>query len=302
MAASGDEESDAESAYDLPIVRFAEKPYPASIYTFLGLATLPRLLRRHNPLRRLPREIVLRIARLAHVPQWYATLGDEEVAAAVDATDYIDVVLKTRPIRTGVHYVEVSVGCAWYGTRVWIEGVLPGQGRIHEASVDGGVSLERAFGMYLNQSDSTGNDCVWFLSDHDPVRVAQEIPAFGERNGRASWTWGKAPVIFGVLVDMARGCATLRLNGIDGPCVSFPGDLWRRGVRIVVEDFPDLAGEEVSRHVTGDVSRYPRCVVSCETPPIPVSLLEAAADPMTVAEHLAAGSLLDTDDTPAQEL
>lgn len=101
---------------------------------------------------------------------------------------------------------------------------------------------------------------------------------------------------------MARGCATLRLNGIDGPCVSFPGDLWRRGVRIVVEDFPDLAGEEVSRHVTGDVSRYPWCVVSCETPPIPVSLLEAAADPMTVAEHLAAGSLLDTDDTPAQEL
>ena len=38
--ASGDEESDAESAYNLPIVRFAEKPYPASIYTFLGLATL----------------------------------------------------------------------------------------------------------------------------------------------------------------------------------------------------------------------------------------------------------------------
>ena len=37
MAASGDEESDAESAYNLPIVRFAEKPYPASIYTFLGL-------------------------------------------------------------------------------------------------------------------------------------------------------------------------------------------------------------------------------------------------------------------------
>ena len=45
MAASSDEESDAESAYDLPIVRFAEKPYPASIYTFLGLATLPRLFR-----------------------------------------------------------------------------------------------------------------------------------------------------------------------------------------------------------------------------------------------------------------
>ena len=35
MAASGDEDSDAESAYDLPVVRFAEKPYPASIYTFL---------------------------------------------------------------------------------------------------------------------------------------------------------------------------------------------------------------------------------------------------------------------------
>jgi hypothetical protein len=67
------------STYNLPIVRLAEKPYPASIYTFLGLATLPRLLRRHNPLRRLPREIVLRIARLAHEPPFYATLGDEGV-------------------------------------------------------------------------------------------------------------------------------------------------------------------------------------------------------------------------------
>ncbi len=276
------------STYNLPIVRLAEKPYPASIYTFLGLATLPRLLRRHNPLRRLPREIVLRIARLAHEPPFYATLGDEGVAAAVDVTDFTDddggeIVLKTRSMRTGVHYVEVTVGCAWYGTRVWIEGVYPGQGRIHEAS------LERAFGMYLNCSDSTGHNCVWLMSDHDPARLAQDIPVFYPN----SWTWGMAPVTFGLLVDMTRGCATLRVNGRDGPCVSFPGDLWRRGVRIAVEDFPSVAGQSETHQISGTVKTYPRCVVSCATPPTPPSLLEAAADPMTVAEHLAAGSLRD---------
>ena len=40
--------SGSPSTYNLPIVRLAEKPYPASIYTFPKLATLPRLLRRHN--------------------------------------------------------------------------------------------------------------------------------------------------------------------------------------------------------------------------------------------------------------
>ena len=32
-------------------------------------------------------------------------------------------------------------------------------------------------------------------------------------------------------------------------------------------------------------------VVSCATPPVPPSLLEAAANPLTGAEHIAAGSM-----------
>ena len=84
-------------------------------------------------------------------------------------------------------------------------------------------------------------------------------------------------------------------SAYDLPIVRFAEKPYPASVQIVVEDFPDLAGEEETRHVTGVVTRYPRCVVSCATPPIPVSLLEAAADPMTVAEHLAAGSLLQTD-------
>ena len=91
-------------------------------------------------------------------------------------------------------------------------------------------------------------------------------------------------MIFGVLVDMVRGCVTLRLNGRDGPCVRFPGVEWRSGVQVLVEEWPSPA--VIDRDL-------PRVAVSCATPPPPPSLLVAAEDPMTVEEHIAAGSLLE---------
>ena len=65
---------------------------------------------------------------------------------------------------------------------------------------------------------------------------------------------------------------------------------WRRGVQIVVRNFPD--GPRLRQET--DI-RIPRCVVSCRTPNHPdlpsAALLAAAANPMTVAEHVEAGTL-----------
>ena len=65
---------------------------------------------------------------------------------------------------------------------------------------------------------------------------------------------------------------------------------WRRGVQIVVRNFPD--GPRLRQET--DI-RIPRCVVSCRTPNHPdlpsAALLVAAANPMTVAEHVEAGTL-----------
>ena len=65
---------------------------------------------------------------------------------------------------------------------------------------------------------------------------------------------------------------------------------WRRGVQIVVRNFPD--GPRLRQEA--DI-RIPRCVVSCRTPNHPdlpsAALLAAAANPMTVAEHVEAGTL-----------
>ena len=65
---------------------------------------------------------------------------------------------------------------------------------------------------------------------------------------------------------------------------------WRRGVQIVVRNFPDGPGLRREAGI-----RIPRCVVSCRTPNHPdlpsAALLAAAANPMTVAEHVEAGTL-----------
>ena len=126
---------------------------------------------------------------------------------------------------------------------------------------------------------------------------------------------------------MDRGCVTCRINGRHStPCVRFPtfgwdplgngedrrgadddtpapqehmqrraskgpwthNEHWRRGVQIVVRNFPDGPGLRREAGI-----RIPRCVVSCRTPSRGPSdaLLRAAANPMTVAEHVEAGTL-----------
>ena len=101
------------------------------------------------------------------------------------------------------------------------------------------------------------------------LRIAQKV---GTRD--------LSSVVFGVLVDMVRGCVTFRLNGINGPCVRFPNVNWRLGVHLSVSHFP-IEPEHDPMQI----------VVSCATPPVPPSLLEAAANPLTGAEHVAAGSM-----------
>ena len=86
-------------------------------------------------------------------------------------------------------------------------------------------------------------------------------------------------------VDLVRGCATFGVNGLAGPCVRFPGEAWRNGLRVAARGFPVKA-----------VLHGGRCIASCATPPTPPSMLAAASHPMTIAEHLAAGSLREEPD------
>ena len=84
---------------------------------------------------------------------------------------------------------------------------------------------------------------------------------------------------------------TFRLNGIDGPCVRFPGSYWKSsgGAWIEISEFPS---DEVHQE-TGEPLLV---VVACATPPVPPSLLEAAANPLTGAGHVAAGAFEDVTD------
>ena len=67
-----------------------------------------------------------------------------------------------------------------------------------------------------------------------------------------NWTWCDEPVIIGCLVDVVRGCVTFRLNGIDGPCVRFPGFPWQSGVRLGVDSGAGVSVWPESLH-----SEYP---------------------------------------------
>ena len=249
------------------VLRYAEPPDTSGVYAFLGLATIPRLLRRHNPLRQIPHVIVQRIARFAHPANYrahWSGIGDpKRLAVEVDVTDFHDpeyehdFTLGLPTIRSGVIYVEVRLRCAWLGTRLIIHGL--GQ-------------------PFLFQLGSSHRGDIVRLVVEEPENQGLVIQSFGAN----SWSWCEDPVVFGVLVDMVRGCVTLRLNGLDGPCVRFPGVEWRSGVQVLVNEFP----------VAGVINRYlPRTAISCATPPPPPSLLVVAEDPMTVEEHLAAGSL-----------
>ncbi len=250
-----------------------------AVYTFLGLATLPRVRgcardgprtrgapRAANPLRLLPRELVLHIARFAYRAGYHAHWVEfstvDEVAVEVDVSDKVYTRL-AHMVSSKTYYVEVRFTYAWWSTGLEIYG------------------LGQRFCCMLNNiggSAETGHIACFVrgsLADLAPRSLF--IPSLGVD----SWSYVTAPVTMSVLVDMVRGCATFGLNGLAGPCVRFPaGGTWRRGVQVDAWGFPP-----------GSVLDGGRCLVSCATPPTPPSMLAAASHPMTVAEHLAAGSL-----------
>ena len=247
----------------IPVTRWVDPPMPSeAIYAFLGIATLPRLLP-GNPLRHLPREMVLRVAQFAYTPAyraswshpWIDTDADGREAVEVDVTPLIDapnaVIIDrglsvSRPIRRGVTYVEVTLNCAWYGTGVQLAG------------------LGQDFRLALTCDD---RESPAINTAHlTPYNNGDEYLAV--RNFDGCWTWMLEPVVFGLLIDMTRGCCTFYLNGRVGPCVRFPvsppgAQHWRQdGVQIQVDEFPD-----------DNEQRPPQCLVSCAStrvyPPTP---------------------------------
>jgi hypothetical protein len=256
-----------------------------AIYTFLGLATLPRFRGRcvdgprtrgarpaANPLRLLPREIVTHIARFAYRAGYHAHWVEfstvDEVAVAVDVSDTWSRAWSRESIRLAhmvsskTYYVEVRFTHAWWGSGLEILGV--GSQRFRCVLNNNGGSASRV--------GETGQIACFSSHDSGPLSMSSL--------GVDSWSY-KAPVTMSILVDLVRGCATFGLNGLAGPCVRFPaGGTWRRGVQVDAWGFPP-----------GSVLNGGRCVVACATLPTPPSMLAAASHPMTVAEHLAAGSL-----------
>ncbi|CAH0364436.1 unnamed protein product [Pelagomonas calceolata] len=259
----------------IPVTRWVDPPMPSeAIYAFLGIATLPRLLP-GNPLRHLPREMVLRVAQFAYSPAyraswshpWIDTDADGREAVEVDVMPLLDApfgqylgLTVSRPIRRGVTYVEVTLNCAWYGTGVQLAG------------------LGQEFRLALTCDDSTIPETnTAHLLPYDDMTQRLAV-----RNFDNCWTWITEPVIFGLLIDMTRGCCTFYLNGRVGPCVRFPSSgaqHWRQhGVQIQVDEFP----EETSQGP-------PQCLVSCASPrlspPTPSSV------PMTPQELRDKGDL-----------
>ena len=268
-----------------------ERPHTTpGIYTFLGLATLPRFQSKANPLRLLPREMIERIARFAHRDTYLAAWDTGEqggiLPTSIDITrtnDEEDVTLRLlRPLRTGVKYVEITTTAGWYGTCLAFDGLGP----LH----DFGFQLD--YDEFNDALNAHGEICLIKMCD---LNVAPPSNYFRIKSlGNDSWTWCTEPVTFGVLVDMDRGCVTFRLNGVDGPCVRFPpGSDWRGGVTIKISEFP------TQRKGTPPQDDLP-VVVSCATPPVPPSLLEAAANPLTVWGHVGAGSFEDVTDDYAE--
>ena len=251
-----------------------------AIYTFLGLASLPRFRGRGadgsrtsgaaNPLRLLPREMVLHIARFAYRAgyhaHWVQFGNDDDVAVEVDVSGTYQTYLSGMVSRK-TYYVEVSFTYAWWGTGLGLRGVGPeGFEFVLDNNEDGGedIAARRRTGHIAGLEEIVGD--------------ILEMPSLGVD----SWSYCEAPVTMSVLVDMVRGCATFGLNGLAGPCVRFPGEGWRNGVHVQARGFPVPA-----------VLEGARCILSCATPPTPPAILAAASHPMTVVEHLAAGSLCE---------
>ena len=266
----------------MQVLEWEPVPEPAAtIYTFMGLATIPRL-RGGSSLRLLPREMLLKVASFAYSSAFCAAWSDDSLqkfssehgfltfdqgqegmeATSVDLTSYLRLnqdhtteMRLSRPIRHGVMFVEIEVGCAWYNTEVSLLGE------------------EELFGLSLATTSTHpgSEDRASLVSKH----AAWLVPEFD-----GCWEWCET-VTFGLLVDMVRGCCTFYLNEQRGPCVKLPGDLWRRhGVQIAIEDFPC------------NVSDTPPCVLTCSSF-VPGSALRDPRlhEPKTIAEHHASGVL-----------
>ena len=264
----------------MQVLEWEPVPEPAAtIYTFMGLATIPRL-RGGSSLRLLPREMLLKVASFAYSSAFCAAWSDDSLqkfssehgfltydqgqegmeATSVDLTSYLRLnqdhtteMRLSRPIRHGVTFVEIEVGCAWYNTEVSLLGE------------------EELFGLSLATTSTHpgSEDRASLVSKH----AAWLVPEFD-----GCWEWCET-VTFGLLVDMVRGCCTFYLNEQRGPCVKLPGDLWRRhGVQIAIEDFPC------------NVSDTPPCVLTCSSF-VPQGAMRDPAYPKTVAEHHASGVL-----------
>ena len=271
------------------VVRFEPRGLPKpAIYTFLGLASLPRFRGRGvdgprtsgaaNPLHLLPREMVLHIARFAYRAgyraHWVEFGTVDEVAVEVDVSGTYQTDL-SRMVSSKTYYVEVRFTYAWWGTGLNLHGVGPGPEGFQfvlDNNGDGGedIAARRQTGHIAGlERDPEGNPNVGDIL---------EMPSLGVD----SWSYCQDPVTMSILVDLVRGCATFGLNGLAGPCVRFPaGGTWRDGVQVVARGFP-----QSPMGVNGV-----RCIVSCATPPTPSTMLAAASHPMTIADHLAAGSL-----------
>ena len=132
--------------------------------------------------------------------------------------------------------------------------------------------------VYIDPGAKTG-----FAPRRRCLRDLKDVANCTRRGVLAHYAWYlRVPGPGDATAILHRGCVTFRLNGIDGPCVRFPGVEWRSGVQVLVEEWPSPA--VIDRDL-------PRVAVSCATPPPPPSLLVAAEEPMTVEEHLATGSL-----------
>ena len=267
----------------MQVLEWEPVPEPAAtIYTFMGLATIPRL-RGGSSLRLLPREMLLKVASFAYSSAFCAAWSDDSLqkfssehgfltydqgqegmeATSVDLTSYLHLshddtteMRLSRPIRHGVTFVEIEVGSAWFNTELSLLG------------------LGEHLGLYLS-SDPEGDEhrAALVAPDDDGDTVLHLVPEFHER-----WEWCET-VTFGLLVDMVRGCCTFYLNEQRGPCVKLPGDLWRRhGVQIAIADFPC------------NVSDTPPCVLTCSSF-VPQGAMRDLATPKTVAEHHASGVL-----------
>ena len=266
----------------MQVLEWEPVPEPAAtIYTFMGLATIPRL-RGGSSLRLLPREMLLKVASFAYSSAFRAAWSDDSLqkfssehgfltydqgqegmeATSVDLTSYLHLshddtteMRLSRPIRHGVTFVEIEVGSAWYNTEVSLLGV------------------EELFGLTLTtNSTNPGSEEQASLVSKDEAWL---VPEFDD-----CWEWCET-VTFGLLVDMVRGCCTFYLNEQRGPCVKLPGDLWRRhGVQIAIENFPC------------NVSDTPPCVLTCSSF-VPQGAMRDPAHhiPKTVAEHHASGAL-----------